>query len=99
MASRRGDTFDKRQRERRRQEKAAVKRARRQGQEVGPRPNTNRTAPRTSAESDALEKFRILSQHHAAGGIDDETFQFMRAEIFGELDIEPPDNSVAEKAS
>lgn len=89
MASRRGDTFDKRQRERRRQEKAAVKRAKRQGQEVGPRPNT-RTAPRTSAENDAMEKFRILSEHHAAGGIDDDTFQFMRAEIFGELGIEPP---------
>ena len=33
MASRRGDTFDKRQRERRRQEKNADKRAKRQGTE------------------------------------------------------------------
>lgn len=91
MASRRGDTFEKRQRERRRQEKASVKRAKRQGLDpVGPQ-QTTRTAPPTSDQSEAMEKFRILSEHHAAGGIDDTTFEVMRAEIFEELGIEPPE--------
>ncbi len=90
MASRRGDTFDKRQRERRRQEKAAEKRAKRQGIVTATtRPSTPQ-APKTTAEMEAMEKFRILSEHHAAGGIDTETFEFMRDELFADLGIEPP---------
>ncbi len=94
MASRRGDTFDKRQRERRRQEKAAEKRARRQGivttAAARPAQNNAPSAPKTTAELDAMEKFRVLSEHHAAGGIDTETFEFMRDEIFAELGIDAP---------
>ncbi len=91
MASRRGDTFDKRQRERRRQEKAAEKRARRQGiTTAATRPSTPR-APKTTAEMDALEKFRILSEHYAAGGIDTETFEYMRDELFADVGIDPPE--------
>lgn len=107
MASRRGDTFDKRQRERRRQEKAAVKRARRQGKESpnapgvvaterrsAPPPRTQTDnplsgiVPSNSEESDLLEMFRILSEHHNAGGIDDATFEARRSEIFEKLGIE-----------
>ena len=93
MASRRGDTFDKRQRERRRQEKAAGKRARRQGQPApsGPTETVRSRGPMTSAEFEAMEKFKILKEHHRAGGIDDETFEVMRDDIFADVDMPIPD--------
>lgn len=104
MASKRGDTFDKRQRERRRQERAAEKRARRQGQ---PAPNGPLVAvsdetpkkasldsliedftPTTVEERSLLEKFGVLKEHRKAGGIDNDTFELLRMEIFEELGIE-----------
>jgi len=105
MASRRGDTFDKRQRERRRQEKAAVKRSRRQGTEApGPlqatpaapeRPHNPSLdtliedfTPRTSEHRDLLEKFSMIKEHRKAGGIDTDTFELLRMEIFEELGLE-----------
>lgn len=106
MASRRGDTFDKRQRERRRQEKASIKRSRRQGV---PPPNGPLTVtvteekpqnasldtliedftPKTSEHRDLLEKFSMLKEHRKAGGIDTDTFELLRMEIFEELGLEP----------
>jgi len=105
MASRRGDTFDKRQRERRRQEKAADKRSRRQGT---PSPNGPLVAtqdkppvksnidtliedftPKTSAHRELLEKFGMIKEHKKAGGIDNDTFELLRMEIFEELGLEP----------
>ena len=106
MASRRGDTFDKRQRERRRQEKAAVKRSRRQGTPPpnGPLTNTSTSAekphnpsldtliedftPRTSEHRDLLEKFSMIKEHRKAGGIDNDTYELLRMEIFEELGLE-----------
>lgn len=106
MASRRGDTFDKRQRERRRQEKAAVKRSRRQGTVApnGPlqatpaapeRPHNPSLdtliedfTPRTSEHRDLLEKFSMIKEHRKAGGIDNDTFELLRMEIFEELGLE-----------
>ncbi len=105
MASRRGDTFDKRQRERRRQEKAAVKRSRRQGTEPpnGPLVNTATVekphnpsldtliedfTPRTSEHRDLLEKFSMIKEHRKAGGIDNDTYELLRMEIFEELGLE-----------
>lgn len=93
MASRRGDTFDKRQRERRRQDKAAQKRAKRQGLEA-PGPMVSKGPPIASAssaeEGELMEMFALLSQHHAAGGIDDATFAARRREIFGKLGLDIP---------
>ena len=106
MASRRGDTFDKRQRERRRQEKAAVKRSRRQGtaNPNGPLTNATTTAekpnpsldtliedftPRTSEHRELLEKFSMIKEHKKAGGIDNDTYELLRMEIFEELGLEP----------
>ena len=106
MASRRGDTFDKRQRERRRQEKASIKRSRRQGTPPPNGPLTNTTTqekpasgnldtliedftPQTSEHRDLLEKFNMLKEHRKAGGIDTDTFELLRMEIFEELGIEP----------
>jgi hypothetical protein len=104
MASRRGDTFDKRQRERRRQEKAADKRSRRQGTPSpnGPlvstqdKPQANNLdtmiedfTPKTSEHRELLEKFGMLKEHKKAGGIDNDTFELLRMEIFEELGLEP----------
>lgn len=103
MASRRGDTFDKRQRERRRQEKAAIKRSRRQGTEPPHGPLTTTTTekpnptldsliedftPRTSEHRDLLEKFSMIKEHRKAGGIDNDTYELLRMEIFEELGLE-----------
>ncbi len=105
MASRRGDTFDKRQRERRRQEKAAEKRSKRQGTEPlngplttqapvePPRPAGLDTmiedfTPKTPAHRDLLEKFSMLKEHRKAGGIDNDTFELLRMEIYEELGID-----------
>ncbi len=104
MASRRGDTFDKRQRERRRQEKAAGKRSRRQGTELLNGPLTTTTVepprpagldtlienftPQTREHRDLLEKFSMLKEHRKAGGIDTDTFELLRMEIFEELGLE-----------
>ena len=104
MASRRGDTFDKRQRERRRQEKAADKRARRQGtvspngplvatQEKPADPTIDNQiedfTPKTSEHRQLLEKFAMLKEHKKAGGIDNDTFELLRMEIFENLGLEP----------
>ena len=106
MASRRGDTFDKRQRERRRQEKNADKRAKRQGTENpnGPLipiqvqeapPDTSMDTliedftPKTSEHRKLLEKFGMIKEHKKAGGIDTDTFELLRMEIFEELGLEP----------
>lgn len=104
MASRRGDTFDKRQRERRRQEKAAVKRSKRQGTPPpnGPmivkteeRPETpgldtliEDFTPTTREHRDLLEKFSMIKEHRKAGGIDNDTFELLRMEIFEDLGLE-----------
>lgn len=106
MASRRGDTFDKRQRERRRQEKNADKRAKRQGTENpnGPLvatqtqekpPDTSMDTliedftPKTSEHRKLLEKFHMIKEHKKAGGIDNDTFELLRMEIFEDLGLEP----------
>ena len=104
MASRRGDTFDKRQRERRRQEKASLKRSRRQGVPPPNGPLTTSTpekppasnldtliedfTPQTSEHRDLLEKFSMLKEHRRAGGIDTDTFELLRMEIFDELGLD-----------
>jgi len=105
MASRRGDTFDKRQRERRRQEKAADKRSKRHGT---PSPNGPLVAtqdkppvksnidtliedftPKTAAHRQLLEKFSMIKEHKKAGGIDNDTYELLRMEIFEDLGLEP----------
>jgi len=104
MASRRGDTFDKRQRERRRQEKAADKRSRRQGTpspngplvatvtEEKPDPSLDTLiedfTPKTSEHRQLLEKFSMIKEHKKAGGIDNDTFELLRMEIFEDLGLE-----------
>ena len=44
--------------------------------------------PTTSAERDLLEKFSMIKEHRKAGGIDNDTFELLRMEIFEELGLE-----------
>ena len=44
--------------------------------------------PRTSEHRDLLEKFSMIKEHKKAGGIDADTFELLRMEIFESLGIE-----------
>ena len=71
------ETFQKRERERKRKEKAELRRERRDNK-------VEDTGDETEAvDTDALmEQFRVLSERHAAGEIDSETYEAERATIF-----------------
>ena len=45
--------------------------------------------PKTPEHRDLLEKFSMLKEHKKAGGIDVDTFELLRMEIFEELGLEP----------
>ena len=70
------ETFQKRERERKRKEKAELRRERRENRaETG--------AETATVDTDELmEQFRVLSERHAAGEIDAETYEAERAAIF-----------------
>ena len=76
------ETFQKRERERKRQERAAERRERREARK------NDETEP-VSTE-DLMEQFRILSEQHAAGAIDAETYEAERSEIFVQLGLADP---------
>jgi hypothetical protein len=76
------ETFQKRERERKRQERAAERRERREARK------NDDTEP-VSTE-DLMEQFRILSEQHAAGAIDAETYEAQRSEIFVQLGLADP---------
>ena len=44
--------------------------------------------PRTSEHRDLLEKFSMIKEHRKAGGIDNDTYELLRMEIFEELGLE-----------
>lgn len=74
------ETFEKRLREKRRQEKKAAKAARIEERREADDGVEN--------EQELLERFRLLSERHAAEEIDDETFEERKAEIFEKLGLE-----------
>ena len=76
------ETFQKRERERKRQERAAERRERREARK------NDDTEP-VSTE-DLMEQFRILSEQHAAGAIDNETYETERSAIFVQLGVADP---------
>ncbi len=75
------ESFLKRERERKRQQRAAERRERRDA----------RSETRASAEpidTDALmERFRVVSEAHAAGARDEATYEAERLAIFTELGL------------
>ena len=76
------ETFQKRERERKRQERAAERRERREQRK-------NDDVEPISTE-DLMEQFRILSEQHAAGASDAETYEAERSEIFVQLGLADP---------
>jgi hypothetical protein len=77
------ETFQKRERERKRQERAALKSERREAR----RADTDE-APVSTDE--LMEEFRILSEQHACGAVDTETYEAARAAIFEQLGVNNP---------
>jgi hypothetical protein len=71
-------SFNKRQRERAKKEKAALKRERRHS-----KPEDGDESVDGSLDEDALlERFRVLNERHAAGTVTLEDFEAERQEIF-----------------
>jgi hypothetical protein len=71
-------SFNKRQRERAKKEKAAAKRARRHARPEDGDDDVDETARRGRL----LEQFRVLNEQHAAGTVTGEEFEEQRKEIF-----------------
>lgn len=74
-------SFNKRQRERAKQEKAAAKRARRHARDDGEAEDEG------PSEDELLERFRVLNERRGAGTVTDEEFEAERAEIFEALGL------------
>jgi hypothetical protein len=70
-------SFNKRQRERAKKEKAALKRERRQS-----KPEDGDDTDGPLDEDAILERFRVLNERHAAGTVTVEDFEAERQEIF-----------------
>ncbi len=76
-------SFNKRQREQAKREKAAAKRARRHARDDG----ADEPAEDTPDEDALLERFRVLNERRASGEITAEDFETEREEIFGLLGL------------
>ncbi len=81
------ESFQKRQREKNKRERAAAKQARRHGKLDDPfgaedAPSNGRS------EAELYEDFRLLSEKFQSGGIDEETYEQRRTEIFEQLGLE-----------
>jgi hypothetical protein len=75
-------SFNKRQRERAKKEKAAAKRARRHA-----RPEDGEEVDEGPDEDVLLEQFRVLNEQHAAGDVTSEEFEERKTEIFEQLGL------------
>ena len=72
-----GNTWEKRQREKARRERKEAKRARRDEKRVMGSPQEE-----GPTNEELMEQFAALNREHAAGAIDDATFQERRNEIW-----------------
>ena len=81
-------SYQKRQRELRKKEKKAEKLAIRHGKS-----SDSDDEPQSGPDEDALlEEFRLLNEKFAAGKVEEDDFEFRKAEIFAELGLgEPPE--------
>lgn len=75
-------SFNKRQRERAKKEKAALKRERRHS-----KPEDGDGSEGPLDEDALLERFRVLNERHAAGTVTAEDFEAERQEIFDLLGL------------
>lgn len=76
------ESFEKREREKKRQQRSAAKRERRETRAE----HRGDTAPVDSAE--LMERFRVLSERHAAGAVSNEQFDEQRRQILTELGLD-----------
>lgn len=86
------ESFQKRQREKNKRERAAAKQARRHGKLDDPfeEGEGEGEAPASNGRSEAelYEDFRLLSEKYQSGGMDEEAYEQRRAEIFEQLGLE-----------
>jgi hypothetical protein len=89
-------SYQKRQRELRKKERKAEKLAVRHGKSS----ESADEADDGPDEDALLEEFRLLNEKFAAGGVEEDDFEFRKAEIFAELGLgeapEPRDEQVDE---
>ena len=75
------ESFEKREREKKRQQRSAAKRERREA----------RAEPDTGADvvdsEELMERFRLLSERYAAGAVSLEQYETQRLQIFNELGL------------
>jgi len=83
MARRGSQSFEKRRKEKLRLDRQAAKRERRQA------PRDEFTDDDAPDEMVLMERFRVLSERHDAGKMDDVAYQTERRKIFEELGLEP----------
>ena len=86
MAGKGRQSWEKRQREKAKRDKQTAKRAEREE-----RKNTSAeedVETEGPSEAELYERFAKLSQKHAAGDLDDDTFEEKRAERFEQLGLE-----------
>lgn len=78
------ESYEKRQREKKRQERAAEKRQKRESKD-----ELDGTEEEPDSEA-LMERFRVLSEQRAAGVVDLDTFEAERKQIFAELGLGDP---------
>ena len=87
MAGKGRQSWEKRQRERAKRDKQMAKRAEREERKAASAETDDEPAEGPS-EAELYARFAKLSERHAAGEIDDETFEEKRAELFELLGLE-----------
>ncbi len=88
MAGKGRQSWEKRQRERAKRDKQMAKRAEREERKAASSDTEEETAEEGPSEAELYARFAKLSERHAAGEIDDETFEEKRAELFELLGLE-----------
>jgi hypothetical protein len=77
------ESFEKREREKKRQQRSAAKRERRETR-------AEHEVATGTVDADALmEQFRVLSERYEAGRVTQEQYETQRLRIFGELGLDP----------
>ena len=77
-------SYQKRQRELRKKERKAEKQAIRHGRSAAKKEQDDDEGPDEDA---LLEEFRILNEKYAAGEVEDDDFEFEKAEIFHKMGL------------
>lgn len=93
MAQRGREGVAKRAKERARQERQEAKRLRRQGGGEEETQDSEENGSAVPDEMALMEEFRLLSERHAAGLLDESVYQTERHRIFVDLGIETDDEA------